>query len=160
MENWPENISLSDTFFFSLEFIKIPSPGLELGPCNPQKIPAGLLSLVLCPVRLKYPKLQSKSVRPESPRGDGFSSWICSGDAEPGASGDPRVPPVEPGLVAYPKTVCISAHRRLLQLLSKMDFLSLLLHSFQSSCGVQEASILCHVPKMFGSVSLKLGISS
>lgn len=80
MENCIEkHISLCDFFFFLLEFIKIPSPGLELGPCNPCKVPASLLPLALCPVTLKHPKLQSKSIEPKSPGRDGFSSWICSG---------------------------------------------------------------------------------
>ena len=97
--------------------------------------------------------------------GDGFSSWICSGDPELKAFGDLRMPAVEPGLVTSPKpfclSVCVSARRSLLQLLSKMGFLPLLLRSLQSSCGVQEASIfLYEIPEVFGSVSLKLGISS
>ena len=39
-------------FYFPLEYIKLPSPGIELGPCNPQKVPTGLLPLALCAVRL------------------------------------------------------------------------------------------------------------
>lgn len=162
MENWPENISL---VLFPLEFIKIPSPGLELGPCNPQKVTAGLLLLALSPVRLKHPKPWSKPIEPKSPGRDGFSSWICSGTLNWRLLGTPGCQESEPGPITSPKifclSICVSAHRSLLQLLTKMDFIPFLLHSLQSSCGVQEASIsLCEIPGMFGSVSLELGISS
>lgn len=47
----------------------MPSPGLELGPCDPQKVPPGLQPLALSPVILDPPKLCCKALSPKSPGG-------------------------------------------------------------------------------------------
>lgn len=128
---------------FSVEFIKIPSPGLEMKPSGDCKVPSGLLSLTRFPERLKPPELQSKLIRHKSPDRDRFCCWTCIRNPKLEAFSDPRVPAVEPGLVGSPKffclLLCFCAHRAFYSCSMKVTFslscgASLVSNKIQFSC--------------------------